>query len=502
MLARVAAVCGTTAVVLSFAIPPASAAPAWTVSGYSPSSAQVGATIDIQGSGLDTVTHVLFPSDSGTVDVAPTDPGASASDVHVVVPQGARPGAISVSDGSATPTQGPAFTVLPPSASLQASVGSVTWPATSVLSATLTSAGAGLPNQTGTLQSQRLGASTWTNGAQAATDSAGQVHFTVKPLATTLYRVVFAATTAYEEADSNTVRITQHPKVTMYLPTIAPILTAVTVKGAVHPLETGDVRLQRFRDGAWHLAGTATLSSKGKYVFTIKLPAKSTFLYRVKRPADASRGVGYSPSAKVLGVDRALRSGMSGPDVTVLQRRLAALHYDVGRITGTYNFDTQHAVTAFEKLQRMTRDGVVGTAVWKALGTPRLPHLRHPVSGAAVEVDLTRQVLYYAVNRKIVRIFDSSTGGGYYYTGSDGTRQRAITPQGHFAIRYKINRWVKSKLGVLYRPAYFNYSGFAIPGEPEVPSSPASHGCVRITVPAMDRFYAKLVNGESVWIYA
>ena len=42
----------------------------------------------------------------------------------------------------------------------------------------------------------------------------------------------------------------------------------------------------------------------------------------------------------------------------------------------------------------------------------------------------------------------------------------------------------------------------AIHGEPEVPSYPASHGCVRITVPAMDRFYAKLVNGESVWIYA
>ena len=491
MLARVAAVLGTTAVVLSFAIPPASAdSSSWSISGYAPSSAQVGETIDIKGAGLETVSHVLFPADSGTVDVSPTD--RSPADVHVVVPQGARPGLITVGDGSAT-TQGPAFTVLPPT---------VTWPATAVLTATLSSAGAGLPKQTGTLQSQRLGASTWTNGAQAVTDPAGQVQFTVKPLATTVYRVVFAATAAYEEADSNTVRITQHPRVTMYLPTIAPILTAVKVFGAVRPLETGQVRLQRFRDGAWHLAATASLSSAGKYVFTIKLPAKSTFLYRVKRPGDASRGAGYSPSAKVLGVDRALRSGMTGPDVTVLQRRLAALHYDVGRITGTYNFDTQHAVTAFEKVQRMTRDGVVGTAVWKALGTPRLPHLRHPVSGAAVEVDLTRQVLYYAVNRKIVRIFDSSTGGGYYYTGSDGTRQRAITPQGHFAIRYKINRWVKSKLGVLYRPAYFNYSGFAIHGEPEVPSYPASHGCVRITVPAMDRFYAKLVNGESVWIYA
>ena len=79
--------------------------------------------------------------------------------------------------------------------------------------------------------------------------------------------------------------------------------------------------------------------------------------------------------------------------------------------------------------------------------------------------------------------------------------QRAFTPTGHFSIRYKIDRWVKSKLGVLYRPAYFNSSGYAIHGEPEVPSYPASHGCVRITVPAMDRFYTKLVVGMSVWIY-
>ena len=137
----------------------------------------------------------------------------------------------------------------------------------------------------------------------------------------------------------------------------------------------------------------------------------------------------------------------------------------------------------------------------QALGTPRLPHLRHPVSGAAVEVDLTRQVLYYAVNRKIVRIFDSSTGGGYYYTGSDGSTQQAITPTGHFHIVYKRDGWVTAPLGTLYRPAYFNYDGYAIHGEGAVPNYPASHGCVRITVPAMDRFNSKLVVGLSVWIY-
>jgi lipoprotein-anchoring transpeptidase ErfK/SrfK len=388
-----------------------------------------------------------------------------------------------------------------PTASLKSSAGSVVYPATAVLTAKLASGNAGIPGQTGTLQSEPLGSSKWTNGAHAATDAGGNIRFTVKPSASTFYRVAFAATSAYGNATTNTVKITQHPRVVMYLPTVAPILTATKVKGNVRPVQTGEVRLQRFTSGAWHTVGISSLTSEGRYVFTFKLPAKTTYTYRVRRMPDAHQAGNFSAASKVLGVTRTLRSGATGPDVTALQRRLAALHYDVGSITGTYNFDTQHAVTAFEKVQRMSRDGVVSTAVWKALQSPRLPHLRHPMRGSAVEVDLTRQVLYYAVNGSIRRILDASTGGGYYYTGSDGTTQRAITPTGHFSVRYKVNHWVTAKLGVLYRPAYFNNSGYAIHGEPEVPSYPASHGCVRITVPAMDRFYSKLAVGTSVWIY-
>lgn len=492
MLARVAAVAGATAVVLSFAIPPASADPLATA--LSPSSAPTGTTVAITGSGLTNATSAQFNGVTASSFTKVSD-----SEVDAVVPPTATNGPVTVvmSDNSTVP--GPTFTVVP-TATLTASVGSVVYPATALLTATLSS-GAPLADQSGTLQTQRVGASSWTNGPQSTTDSSGKIHFTVQPLASTLYRVDFAATTAYGEATTNTVRISQHPSVSMNLPTVAPILTAFQIKGYVRPAQTGPVRLQRYYSGAWHLVAIVPLASTGHYVFTTKVPTKTTYRFRVVRPADAQQLGAASLSATVLGINRTLRYGLSGPDVTALQRRLTALHYDVGGVTGTYNFDTQHAVTAFEKVQRMPRDGVVGTAVLKALASPRLPHLRHPLRGPAVEIDLTRQVLYYAVNGAIVRIFDSSTGGGYYYTGSDGTQQRAITPTGHFSIRYKIDRWVKSKLGVLYRPAYFNSSGYAIHGEPEVPSYPASHGCVRITVPAMDRFYTKLVLGMSVWIY-
>ena len=494
MLARVATVVCATVAGLCFAIPPASADPAATA--LSPSAAPTGTTVAITGSGLTGAANASFNGVAASSFTAVSD-----SEVDAVVPPTATSGPVVVTMSDNSAVQGPPFTVVP-TATLTSSVASVVYPATAVLTATLTSGGAGVPNQTGTLESQVAGSSTWTDGQQATTDANGQAHFTVKPVATTAYRVVFAATAAYGEAGTGTVSIKQRPQVFLRLPSVAPILSAVNVKGSVWPAQSGTVRVQRLVNGAWRWLSSASVSSAGRYVATIKVPTKATYTFRARFMPDARQLGNTSTPGQVLGVDRTLRSGLSGPDVTALQRRLATLHYDVGRITGTYGFDTMHAVTAFEKVQRMPRDGVVGTAVWKALAAPKTPRLRHPVRGPAVEVDLTRQVLYYAVDGKIVRILDSSTGGGYYYTGSDGTTQRAITPTGHFSVRYKVDHWVTSKLGVLWRPAYFNNAGYAIHGEPLVPAYPASHGCVRITVPAMNRLYAKLVYGMSVWIYS
>jgi lipoprotein-anchoring transpeptidase ErfK/SrfK len=158
-------------------------------------------------------------------------------------------------------------------------------------------------------------------------------------------------------------------------------------------------------------------------------------------------------------------------------------------------------VTAFQKVQGLPRAGTVGAATWKALADPHRYHLRFPTSGAAVEVNLTKQVVIYAVDGHVRRILDASTGGGYYYTDSSGNSVQALTPKGHFSIRYKINDWHRSKLGYMYRPAYFTTTGFAIHGDSYVPNYPASHGCVRITVAAMDRMYDKLTIGMPVSIY-
>jgi N-acetylmuramoyl-L-alanine amidase len=489
-----------TAVLVVGAGTPASAA-GGSITALSPASGLVSSTLEIDGTGLAGAKDVSFDGANGSTE---TGAPVSGDDTHllVTVPVGTTSGPVNVTlkDGSSATSPSP-FTVLP-TATLDVTPASVTYPAPTTVTATLTSAGQPVPGQPSSLQSRPSGSTDWTTTAGPATDANGAVVYTVVPRINSDYRVVFGATSAYGEATSAFRRVSVSPLVGVRSPAIAPILTATPILGTIRPVVDSTLRLERWTSGTWKLVALATTDATGRYRVNVVLPAKGPSTYRIRRLADAGHAATITPPFVITGVDRSLHYGNRGSDVVVLQKRLIALHYDVPRLTGVVDFDTLHAIYAFEKVQRLTRDGVVSTAVWKRLGSPVLPKLLHPLAGvAAVEVDLTKQVLYYAVNAKIVRILDVSSGGGYRYTGSDGRPAVAITPTGHFHVVYKINRWVTSKLGTLYRPAYFNNSGYAIHGETLVPPYPASHGCIRITVPAMDRMYDKLVQGLSVWIY-
>jgi N-acetylmuramoyl-L-alanine amidase len=116
-----------------------------------------------------------------------------------------------------------------------------------------------------------------------------------------------------------------------------------------------------------------------------------------------------------------------------------------------------------------------------------------------VEVNLARQLIYYVRSGKIQRIIDSSTGSGAWYY-SQGRWARAITPTGRFRIYWRYNGWQPGPLGSMYRPNYF-HGGYALHGMTSVPAYPASHGCVRMTVPTMDRMWSSLWIGMPVAIY-
>jgi N-acetylmuramoyl-L-alanine amidase len=198
---------------------------------------------------------------------------------------------------------------------------------------------------------------------------------------------------------------------------------------------------------------------------------------------------GYAIASTAASVRPVLRYGSRGTAVVTLQRRLASLRYDVGTIDGIFGSNTYHAVVAFQKVNGLGRDGIVGPLTWAALDRPVIPRPRYWHSGYGVEVNLTRQVLYLTRQGAIVRIVDASSG-----TAS------TPTPRGNFSVIRRIDGWRQSSLGLLWRPNYF-YRGYAVHGSTSVPPYPASHGCVRVTIASMNRLWSILRIGTPVHIY-
>ena len=186
----------------------------------------------------------------------------------------------------------------------------------------------------------------------------------------------------------------------------------------------------------------------------------------------------------------ALREGQSGPEVADLQRRLAALGYWLDAIDGAYGPSTTHAVVAFQKASGLARDGVAGQATLDRLEDAGRLQARS-ASGRVVEVDLERQLLLVVLDGRVDQVMDASTG-----------EIAGTTPAGRFAVYYEVDGYDPGPLGVLYRPKYF-IRGVAVHGYPNVPATPASHGCVRVTNGAMDWLWASgvMVMGTPVWVY-
>ncbi|MET8908764.1 L,D-transpeptidase family protein [Micromonospora sp. NPDC004551] len=212
-------------------------------------------------------------------------------------------------------------------------------------------------------------------------------------------------------------------------------------------------------------------------------PAAAAPATAASAPAAATAGTLAASSQPTL------REGSRGAAVTTLQTRLTALHYDVGGVDGIFGPSTHHAVVAFQKVNGLVRDGIVGPRTWAALDRPVVPKPKYTHPGYSVEANLTRQVLYLAKNGVVVRILDASSG-----------KASTPTPTGNWTVQRRIDGWRQSDLGLLWRPNYF-YRGYAVHGATSVPTYPASHGCVRVPVPAMNRLWATIRIGTPVHVY-
>ena len=200
----------------------------------------------------------------------------------------------------------------------------------------------------------------------------------------------------------------------------------------------------------------------------------------------------------------------SGPATDAIQQRLLQLGFWLGDKPGSYGLTTRQAVMAFQKYLTLPATGKVdeATAAFLTNLTER-PHGQAD-TGDLVEVDKTKQLLFLIREGKTLWTFNTSTGSGLPYEEDNKTTPGekvtgvAITPDGLFKVnREHAEGWWEGDLGKIYRPKYFN-GGIAVHGSGSVPNHPASHGCVRLSLPAMDFIWDQnlIPQRTIVWVHS
>ena len=195
-----------------------------------------------------------------------------------------------------------------------------------------------------------------------------------------------------------------------------------------------------------------------------------------------------------------LQVGSHGSQVLALQLRLASLGYWLGGADGQFGDLTRQAVVAVQKVAGLPRDGTCGSLTWSRADAGIRPGARS-ARGHVVEIAKATQTLLIVDSGVVEQIYNTSTGSNQrYFQG--GNWHIAATPSGTFRVFRRVNAWDSGPLGSLYRPQYFN-GGIAVHGYTSVPSTPASHGCCRVSLPAMDNLWGvgEIQVDTSVLVY-
>jgi lipoprotein-anchoring transpeptidase ErfK/SrfK len=195
--------------------------------------------------------------------------------------------------------------------------------------------------------------------------------------------------------------------------------------------------------------------------------------------------VGKPPATRELAAVAA-----APPNARAVQQRLAALGYlPANAVTGRWDYRTQHAVMAFQAWNGLTRDGVVGpqtSAALQSRGAPAPTVAR----GRRIEVYRARGVALLVQNGRVQRAIHVATG-----------RPGFDTPLGTFRVYRKERRSWSVPFRVWLPYASYFIRGIAFHEYPDVPTRPASHGCVRVPAPEAPGVYSFASIGTTVAVY-
>lgn len=191
----------------------------------------------------------------------------------------------------------------------------------------------------------------------------------------------------------------------------------------------------------------------------------------------------------------------SAAEVSTVQQELTRLRFYTGPLDGQRSEALRFAVEAFQKVNGLSRDGIVGPETLGALATSSIPKANTVHDGIHTEVDIPRQVLAVYDGSQLLRILPVSSGSGKTYRALHATEDSvANTPTGSMTFFRHIEGVHRGHLGRLWNPVYFHAGGFAVHGEPSVPVVPASHGCIRIPVGDSEWFEQTVPLGSAILV--
>jgi peptidoglycan hydrolase-like protein with peptidoglycan-binding domain len=181
-------------------------------------------------------------------------------------------------------------------------------------------------------------------------------------------------------------------------------------------------------------------------------------------------------------------ANLTAAEIKWVEQRLADLSYRPGAIDGVFDVKTRGAVIAFQKWEGLTRDGKITAAVWSRLQTASRPQpSRTGGSNPWIEVNKSKQVLLYCQDGEVFWTIPVSTGNP-----SVGIE----TPAGTHKVLRKTTEYSPR-----YLPLYISNGYLAIHGYPNVPTYPASHGCIRTQKWDQDSLWPLIAVGTYVYIY-
>ncbi len=247
----------------------------------------------------------------------------------------------------------------------------------------------------------------------------------------------------------------------------------VTVTGVVRPYVPGQwVLLQAFV--GHRLLANVKLALKpsarrvyGGFVWPLRAPRAGTVTVRVLHSPTPELGA-FTTGLRYTVLNPTVTAGARGPFVTLVQRRLAALHLYLPQ-TGVWDAGTELALDAYNRLLGHGEGQTTlapGTLSDLLDGTGAF-HVRFPGQGRHAEGDLSDQVLALIDGSQVQELFPISSGKPSTPTVLGSWRIYLRTP------------------GYLPDGMYFSdffIRGYAIHGYDLAPDYPASHGCMRLPI--------------------